>query len=284
MLALLVATTVAHACAACACGDPTLTTMGVEKPFAGRVRLGSTVQARWETQPVVRGVQRWADEARLELAATWAPADWVIGSLVVPLVTAAEHGTDRSERRGTGLGDVEVQTRFVVVRDRTRRHLAGPTAGLALPTTTPVYDEAALAPLDAQPGTGAWAPSLGVWYGGFLGAWSVFASTAVRTSTTGWGGLRPGLAALGTVATQWQPHPVVAARVGVDVRAATPDRIDERIDPSTGGWVVQATPALTVAPTTDVLLLASVGVPVAQALGDGATEGPTVRVGVIVDL
>ncbi|MFP2933934.1 hypothetical protein ACLESO_54180, partial [Pyxidicoccus sp. 3LG] len=35
----------AWACATCACGDPTLTSMGAEQPFSGRLRLSSTLRA-----------------------------------------------------------------------------------------------------------------------------------------------------------------------------------------------------------------------------------------------
>jgi hypothetical protein len=36
----------AWACAMCGCGDPTLTTMGAEQPFAGRLRLSSELRYR----------------------------------------------------------------------------------------------------------------------------------------------------------------------------------------------------------------------------------------------
>lgn len=271
----------AWACATCAAGDPTLTVMGLEKPVRGRLRLSTQASYRWERQPSADVV----DQVRGELGLSWTAARWLVLSGSLPLVSSAVRGADLSEERGTGLGDLELRSRFVVGASRLRTHLGGLVAGLALPTSPAVHlPDGDLAPDDVQTGTGSWTPVLGAWHGAFAGAWSTFTSAVIRTSTEGHGARSPGVVGLATLAVQWQPHPVVAPRLAVDARVAAADRVGDQVDHASGGWLVQLTPALLVAPAADWLLQASVAVPVAQGAARDAREGVSAWVALVVDL
>ncbi|MCB9663043.1 MAG: transporter [Alphaproteobacteria bacterium] len=271
----------AWACATCAAGDPTLTSMGLEKPTAGRVRLASQVAYRWEREQDEAVV----DQIRGELAVSWTAARWVVLSGTVPLVTQARRPGDLSEQRGTGLGDAELRARFVVGTSRLRSHLGGLVAGLELPTGAAIRrEDGSLASKDVQVGAGAVTPVFGGWYGGFHGAWSSFASATLRSSTIGFEGRRPGVAGLATVAVQWQPHHVVAPRLAVDARVSAADAMDEIAEPDTGGWLVQLTPALLLSPSPDWLVQLAVPVPVAQGGSEGTREGVGATLAVVVDL
>lgn len=274
----------ALACATCACGDPTLTVMGVDKPYATRVRLALTTSYRSERTPSTTGGAYVEDEGRAQLEVSWAPHDRVVLAAALPFVTAGARTPNLAWSRGFGLGDGAVRLRVVAVRDRAGRHLAGLSTGLTLPTGPRLVRDGVPVPLDAQPGSGAWTPEGGLWYSWFGGPWSVFTSATARGSSRGFEARQPGAAVLGTVAAQWQPHSVVAARLSADARWADPDRTPDGPDASTGGWLVQLTPGLVVAPATDVLLVAGLGVPVAQRQGADTTEGLAPFLGVTVDL
>jgi hypothetical protein len=63
----------ALACAACACGNPVLTSMGTEPPLANRVRLATSLRA-WTLDEGVRGVDgSTIRELRMDLLASYAP-------------------------------------------------------------------------------------------------------------------------------------------------------------------------------------------------------------------
>lgn len=286
LLTALVLSTVAPAwaCSTCACGDPTLTTMGAEKPFAGRVRLGTEVRFRTERAETEAGVWR-AQRLTLDLSATWVPHDRVVLGLNLPVGTAAQVGPSLASERGWGLGDAELRGRFVVVRDRAGHHQGGLLTSVQMPTGPRLQRDNTWAGDDAQPGNGAWTPSVGLWHAWYGGLTSVFTSAVGRVSSPGWDDRRPGAVGLFGVTTQIQPVPAFAVRVGLDLRAAFADRLADATDPTTGGWRLQLTPGFAASPTTDVLLFAGIGVPLAQRLGGGSTrEGVVPSVGVVVDL
>src|SRR5690606_16530845 len=92
----------AWACAACACGDPTLTTLGADQPFEGRLRAGTLVRAWGYSDGVSHGDY---GEVRMDLAAAYSPLSWLTLSAQLPLqVRGGSAGTPARRDRGRGLG------------------------------------------------------------------------------------------------------------------------------------------------------------------------------------
>lgn len=282
----------AWACPECAAGDPTLAVVGTERPTAGQVRLATDVTWRGTREAAPDGTWH-GDDLRLGLGVAWAPHDRVILTASLPFGTRSYTSPSLASERGIGLGDMTVGTRVVAVRvdQGDDAHLAGLSAGLELPTALRVRRDGTPASEDVQLGSGAWTPTAGLWYGLWWRSLHVFTSANGRVSAGGWDGHRPGAGGTGTVTVQVQPIPEVAPRLGFDVRGTLPDRdvsADEDL-PGTGGWLLQVTPGLAVAPGRGVLLLAQVGVPVFQSVagvpaGAGERELPSPRLGVSLDL
>ena len=273
----------AWACSACACGDPTLTVVGVDKPFKGRVRLSTEGRYRYEVTPAEAGTWH-SDEVRLDTSVSWAVSNRVVLAATVPVLSTGLQAPNLAWQRGTGLGDIALRARFVTFRSKDQRHLGGVSTGVEMPTAPRFYVDGAAIVDEAQPGTGAWTPELGLWYGGYLGMWSVYTSITGRISAGGFDGRAPGAAGLATVAAQVQPHDKVAVRLSVDGRLQDPDRVQDLVDPDSGGWLVQTVPSLVFSPGMDVLLTLGVAIPLASDLGGGGVEGMSPFLGVVVDL
>lgn len=114
------------ACASCGCGDPTLTAMGVEKPFKNRIRLALEERVSAHTDEEGRTIL-----ARTTLAAAWSPSAWVTLGAALPVPSGELRPTSGPLRRFGGLGDLEVYARPLVFRERrfSPRHLLSLLAG-----------------------------------------------------------------------------------------------------------------------------------------------------------
>ncbi len=276
---LLLADAPAWACTACACGDPTIATLGTERPMAGATWLG--LQGAWRAERD-RAAAAVADELRVDLTAAWAPHDRVQLVLLAPLVTRSITDASLATTRSFGLGDVGVAARFLAAvaevqgdGGRSTRLSAGPTVAVDLPTAPRLRADLAH---ELWLGTGALTGALGGFFQAVHGPVSVWASGELRASVLGRDGRRPGLAGRGSAFVQGQPLPQLGLRAGVDWRASRADLLgaggERARDPETGGWLVAITPALVAAPTPVWSLLAGVAVPVAGREGSGLREGP----------
>ena len=79
----------ARACASCGCGDPTLTSMGTEQPFAGRLRLATQMRA-WGLASGQLGENAAAlRELRMDLSVAYAPTPWLFLSAMAPLLPSS---------------------------------------------------------------------------------------------------------------------------------------------------------------------------------------------------
>jgi hypothetical protein len=278
----------AAACASCACGDPTLTAMGTSKPFAGRLRLGAEAQLRWLSSGV-RGVSRIeAAEQRLALVSSWAPLDRLFLQARVPLVRRDVELPDFTRVRAFHVGDVELGGKWFFYQDRdfAPRFLLALDGGLELPTA-PRLEDAGGAPLpfEAQLGTGSLDPSVGLSAAWFLGPLSIFASARGLFPTAGrFDGARAGTAALSTLVLQRAVGPELALRAGADVRYEAPFVVGGEADPHSGGGALFFTPEVLWSGVTDLVVRVSVSVPAWLELRGTQTEGPTVRLGVVIDV
>ncbi len=277
----------AGACASCGCGDPTITPMGVEKPFKNRVRLALEERFGGHTM----GDPAYQDEAwvlRSALTASWSPHPRITVVGTLPLIAEWLIEPRRSRESVVGLGDFELSGRAVVFRDRTfsPRHILSVMAGLKMPTGPFVTDSQGypIAP-DDQPGSGSWDPFAGVAYGWFGDNLAVFSSVGYRFTTDGWNGYHRGQQVGGGVTVQFQPWQYAALSVGGDFVWTAADRLQSGIDaPNTGGAMLALSPALVISPLPDWLIRAAVQIHVADWLNGQQTESTVVMLSTVVDL
>jgi hypothetical protein len=249
----------AWGCASCACGDPTLAPFGVERPTAGRVRLGLEVAHRAE---IGASATRWEDQGGLQLG--WAPGDrWMLAA-AWPVVWRGQTLANGGRDEGVGLGDPSIAARAVVWRDGPApRHAVTVAWTQALALAPAVrYPDGTVAVDEAQPGRGEWAGSPAVTWSFVDGRFSTWVTAGAR-------GVPPvqhvpaAVTGLGSAGLQVQPSTRVAARVGVDGRVG---------DASSAAMLV---PGLLWSVATDWTLLARGGLHLAHAgpWRDGASFG-----------
>ncbi len=275
---------VAEACASCACGDPTLTQIGMEQAFAGRLRLSFQGQGRVDAFGRGDAHQR-LQALRLLVSGSWSPSRFSTLYVSVPLVARRLRSANLSEERALGLGDVELRVRGTFWRDRAFRpgHLIGGWGGLRLPTAPRMRIEGVPLSENAQPGTGSWVPLAGVWYAHFAYPWLAYGSVAVEVPLGGWSRTDNVPQLLVTLTAQRHLGIDLAVRLAGEWRWTGRERLDGELDRDSGGWVLFATPALLWSFAQDGSAQCSVRWPVVNALRGGHREGPTVMLGVSFD-
>jgi hypothetical protein len=274
-LALLVPATDALACAACGCGDPTLTSMGTEKPLQNRVRV--SLEGRQRTDAIGRPS---ADELRLveqriDLQAAWAPHQRVFLALTLPVLRRSVRYVNLATEEQSGLGDVVAEARVFLWQDRAfaPTKLISVLGGLKLPTSPQATDAThAALPLELQPGTGSFDPIVGVAYATFSPPWSTYASATARLPTAGREGSRASRNLRATVAGQRQ-WTWLALRAAVDARLDGRAIENGQPDPDSGGVIVFAGADLLVSPMTDLLIVVGARAPVWNGLFGAHHEG-----------
>jgi hypothetical protein len=274
-----------NACAACGCGDPTLTALGNEKPLAGRMRAAAEVllQSQRSGTPLVN--QLTIAERRLRLQAAWAPSARIFLLATLPLVDRDVSYVNLARRRVTGIGDLELRARAFLWEDRgfSPRHLIAATAGARLPTAPWGRDPRGSAwPAELQAGTGAVMPLLGLSYATFRFPWSGYVGVEGSAPLWARAELRPGRSLVASGGAQRQVG-AVAARLGIDVRADEAALENGRVDPDSGGLVGFLSPALLATPVTHLLLVATLRVPVAARLFGQQRPGVIVEIAAAYD-
>jgi len=271
----------ALACAACGCGDPTLTVMGNEQPFAGRLRVALRLRARGDRIDAAHIV-----EGRSDLAIAWSPLDRLTLSIEAPLLYRSVSIAGASPRDAMSFGDVEARARWFVYRDRALapRHLIALVGGVAAPTGQASSDDAGL-PHDLLPGTGVWSPLLGVSYAFFALPYSFFASVVGYARLGTMDGEAPGESLRVTAAGQYQATEAVALRWSVDTRVDARVRtLEGQREHGTGGTILFTGPDFVLSPSADVVVVAGVRIPVVQALAGSHVESMVAELTVAADL
>jgi hypothetical protein len=290
LLVLAVTARDARACAACACGDPTLTALGAEQPFEGRVRMGLSVSQRQEDVPTATGDVAVIDR-RTTVGVVWAPSDTQAWSLSVPLVWR-EATLGQVHETAPGVGGVELRWRWTLWRDRrfAPRWLVALHAG----AESPAWFDEGEATLERE----LWLPVQSTNLLGGLsllalrGDWSFYLAALGRAPVTGQDAGDAVHAGL-TAWVQVQPRPVLALRVGADARwshdrhgvSHSTARHLHALEPEapTQSASVLVGPELVVAPAEDWVLTGGLKVPVAHT--EGAPEdGLAAILAVTVDL
>lgn len=275
-LALGGATREAAACAVCSVGDPTLTTLGTEKPYRNRLRAALGVQHRTDAIGQPRVNRLLLSEQRLDLTLAWAPHERVFLSLVVPALRREITYVNLARKQTVGPGDTELRGRVFLWQDRewSARHLVSLTGGVKLPSA-PVQcgRDGERLPLELQPGTGSVDPLGGLSYAFFAFPWSAYASALLTWPTRGPEGSRASRSLRATVAGQRQLSEAFALRLGLDGRLDGRAIEEGAPEADSGGFIGYVSPELVVSPGVDLMLSAVVRVPVLDRLKGFHDEG-----------
>jgi hypothetical protein len=289
LAALLVTAAVAErrasACAACACGDPTLTAMGSEKPVRNRLRLAWEGRHRSDIVGHSRADEIRLRELRSDLRLAFAPHERLFLMATVPFVRREVTYVNLARATQTGLADTELRAKLFLYQDRgfAARHLIAALVGVKLPTTPAARQpDGSLLPSELQPGTGSFDPQLGISYAHFTPPWSFYASVTGTLTTTGRNDTRASRSVAGTIAGQRQ-WSAVGVRLSVDVRADGVGREQGEREADSGGVIAFAGPELLFSPATDLLLVAGGKLPVWNGLRGRHDEGPLLSLGVAYD-
>jgi hypothetical protein len=286
-LLLLVPGREALACATCACGDPTLTSMGTEQPFSGRLRLSTLLRGWGQTvgQDNVDALR--LREARMDLGIAYAPLPWLFLSATLPLQAREVRTVSLARERGWGVGDVEVSAKAFLFQDKqfSADHLFSVLAGVKLPTAPEVRAaDGTLLDLDTQLGSGSVDPLAGLAYQHFRGDWSFLASATGFLPTRGVLGFRAGASLRTTLAAQFQPSARWAVRMGLDGRLEAQGDINGEKEEDGGGFIAYASPDVLFSPATDIVVAAGVRVPFLNALHGRVAPTPIAMLSVAYDL
>jgi hypothetical protein len=195
--------------------------MGAEQPFAGRLRVGSTVRLWQQDFGSTESVVSRLREIRFDVSSSWSPNSWLSFSLNLPLQAREWQDVNLSKDIGLGPGDLEVAARVVVFGAERMRPplLLSVLGGVRLPTAPLLRDQdGRVLSTEGQLGTGATTPVVGLgWSGFFSERWS-----ALATLTGEWplgGRLELGPSAAAVVMIQFQPRTWLGVRSGLDGRA-----------------------------------------------------------------
>lgn len=273
----------AFACATCLCGDPTITTMGAEKPFSGRLR--GSVDWLTRSERVGQGgvSEHKIDEERITLSVSYAPSDDWIFAVSVPLVEKEVRRFDLSRETASGVGDADLSARWYL--GNTRKHLWGMQFGVRVPTSSEQKSGGEAIDFDAQPGAGATVPSLGLWYGNFRSPDFFYASAVYQLAVdTGYQGYEMGDVLLVTSHAQrglWGHR--LALSFSLDGRWKKRDAYSGETDADSGGMLIMATPGISWTPVTDLIFNVGYQIPAIENLYGEQEEKPNLRIGVTYD-
>lgn len=276
----------AHACAVCGAGDATLTVMGAERPFAGRLRISGELRAGSARVAPAVGPAIEVSEQRLDLGVAYAPLPTLVLSLSLPLLRREAGAPDRAAVTALGLGDVELRAKHFIwdARKGQYRHQIALQGGLKLPTA-PVQRDAygESLPADLQPGAGAITPALGAVYALSNGPWSLYASAAFYMPFAVREGPHSSDSLRSSITGQRQLSSAVATRLGFSTRLDAAGERDGQPDPSSGGLMGFVSAELVLSPVTDWVILAGAYFPALQALRGGHREGSILALGATWD-
>jgi hypothetical protein len=273
----------AGACAVCAAGDPSLAPSAAEVPFRNRVSVATDLRVAsfLGTAPSAVAV----GEPRLDLRASWAPAERWSLAVLVPLVhrSLAVAGDGRDV---ASLGDVDLRLRGQVFRSPPSRLRARVLVfgGAKLPTAPTQSDPLGRPlPVDLQPGCASVVPLVGLTVSLRTGPWSVDTSAEVLLPFAVRDDPHPGRSLRGAVVAQVQPTKAVAARLGAQLRWDGEGAVGVRSEPRSGGVALYVTPEIVLRPVGDLVLSVGAAFPAAQELRGYRVTAPVALATLSVD-
>lgn len=277
----------ASACAVCNAGDPTLTSMGAEQPYQGRLRPSFSLQYRTDEIGQPRIDQLKLSEQRLDINLAWAPQARLFVTGTMPVLRREVRYVNLAKRTMVGPGDAELRVKYFLWKDQDfgAKHLVAALLGVKLPTGQVEQGaDGRTLPAELQPGTGSIDPLAGLSYAHFAWPWSVYASVQLFATTKGTEGMRASRSVRATAVAQWQATATVALRLGLDGRVDGKAIEDGRAERDSGGFIGFVSPEVLLSPALDWAILLSLHQPVVQALSGFHREGSIWSVGVAKDL
>lgn len=273
------------ACSTCKCGDPTITLVGSEKPFAGRFRAGLDVQLRSETEGDPAINEATTDEERYSVGMTYSVNNRLTLLASIPYVKKTRVDSTLARMEADGLGDIDLYARYNLQADNEMRHLYGVMGGLRLPTSEEVEDSAGnVLDIDVQPDAAATAITVGGYYQYFASPWFASASASVvHFVDEGRQGFEPGSSIVGSLRAQYAVKYNFAPQIGLDFRYSETDYFSGVSDENSGGFLGNLWLGLTTRVGGELLLYAGAQIPVLDDLNGHQEEDTTVRFGINYD-
>jgi hypothetical protein len=288
---LAVAPRPADACSVCGCGDPLVAVGQVAGP-AGQV--GLELDFQWLSQKAggeVPGTLDLLDQYSLLLTLSYTPVERL--NLVVTLPWTWKDmrmqmpdGTTQPSSNLNGFGDMQLGLRWFVWDDVDVGARAHQSLSISASTFAPtgrndaVDADGVRVDEHGQVGSGAWGPSLGLFYRYQGDLWSTYAGAWGLYRTTNAYGYRYGAAVLWTAAAQWQPNDWLAISLSLDGRWAAADTQDGATVESTGGLVLAAVPAVYAQIFPAGWLFVKAQLPFATSLYGDQSIGPVITAGI----
>jgi hypothetical protein len=273
------------ACSTCMVGDPTLTLMGVEKPYEDRLRFSVFYASRSEELGVDGFNKKVIDDQRLSLDLVYAPSTRLMLGVNLPYVKRQLDSFNLLQEEVTGLGDttIEVKT-FMQEKEFMQKHMYGLLGGLKLPTASEV-DDADGVPLDfdVQVGQGATVVNAGAWYGYYNFPYLLYTSATCHIASEGYQEFQAGDTLVYNATAQYTSGFDVAYYLGLQGRSSQKDTFAGVEDPDSGGTIVYIAPGIVYALVQDLLLNATLKFPVVDALDGDHEEGNVFIIGLTYD-
>jgi hypothetical protein len=267
-------------------GDPTITVMGTEKPFEGRMRVGVDYLERSETVGVSGVSDVKTDEERITYNFSYSlNVDWMF-AVSIPTVTKKIKRYDLSSQTGSGLGDADLSARWFIGKGESfmRHNLWGMQFGIRLPTSEEEKSNGVPIDIDAQPGAGATIPSIGIWYGKYVTPWFFYFSGIFKHAIDeGYQGYKAGDVLLGTAMGQYAVNEKLAVQVGFDGRYKKKDKFYDTYDDDSGGILVMAAFGMAWTPIEDLVINFNYQTPAIENPNGDQEEDATFRIGVAYD-
>ena len=275
----------ARACSTCMVGDPTLTLMGTEKPYEGRLRMSLDYFSRDEEIGVEGVNKRTIDDQRVRLDFAWAPTRRIMLGLRLPYVRRTLESFNLETQESTALGDVRLTAKFFLQKkDSFQTHMYGLLAGARLPTADEQTSNGVPLEFDAQPGIGATVYNAGAWYSYFDFPWLVYLSgTYHYMPDEGFQGFNAGDALVTTLGMQYATDYNYAFQLSFDTRYSEKDTFFDIEDPDSGGFIGYLSPGFVYSAKTDLLFFANIKLPVVDNLNGNHEEGAIFNIGVTYD-
>jgi hypothetical protein len=273
------------ACSICGC-DPSGGTLGLERPTSGDLRLA--VEDRYlkkESGSVDDGSREGEREDRIGLRFQYSPPVPRLSlQIEVPIYAwKAHYGVNGSQDdTNQGLSDVALSARYELLHfgGAVPRHVVSLTGTLKTPTGSNSH----LAAVDngvpdehKQIGTGTWDEMLGVWYSYGDFPTVAYAGASVRVNGTNSRGNHFGDAVFGTLGVRRSFLESKRLYFALDAqgRNAGKDTIPgSTYDPNSGGFIAYATGTAGYGITNNLLVRATVQVPMVTALNGVQSEHP----------
>ena len=225
------------ACTSCLCGDPTLTTLGTEKPYAGRMQFGWEAIYREEETgqgPTLKEV----DELRHTLSPSYWPNKKIGLAIALPVNSTLNlQLPNGADQQGSGVGDLELSARYYQWQNR--RYNAGFIVGMRLPTgSEQKAADGRVIDIDAQPAQGIYQARLGFWYSRYQYPWSYHASVISYAGLNeGFQGFDAGHQLTFNSIGQYAATQKISLMFGLEGRTGRADYFLDERDENSGGTI-----------------------------------------------